>query len=88
MGGSRGGRRYTWARRPVRAGGNRGSPTQKAPVEGRPLTAVPSKPLSTPLSRRLISTSNFLSLVPCLYIEMRRGVRQGLGGGVCLQAVP
>jgi hypothetical protein len=74
-----------------RIGGNRESPTQKKTAEGRPLTAVPSKLLSTPLSRRLISTcapSNFLSLVPCPCIEMSQGVRQRLGGGVCLQAVP
>jgi hypothetical protein len=46
----------------------------KNPVEGRLLTAVPSKPLPTLLSRRLISTSNFLFLVPCLCIKMMRGV--------------
>jgi hypothetical protein len=71
--------------------GKQRKPHSKKTAEGRPLTAVPSKLLSTPLSRRLISTcapSNFLSLVPCPCIEMSQGVRQRLGGGVCLQAVP
>jgi hypothetical protein len=68
--------------------GEQRKPHPKKTAVDRPLAAVPSKLLPTLLSRRLISASNFLSLVPCLCIEMSRGVRQRSGVGACLKAVP